>query len=355
MLNEREIEQIIKIGKKVGWINSKGKRYIKGGKIKGIDVSTKWGSDSFSVKIGGKHAIITSDQHIEGTHFDTKYFDLDEIGERALRCAVSDVSITGAEPAIAFVNVAVPSTKIAEKIGDGIIRASEKLKLKLCGGDVGKSDRINISCFVIGISETKPFSRFGAKPGDHIFITGTVGDSALAFHVIKAKGRKFAEKNIPHALEKFLKPPVRKIPEKLKKLIKFTADLSDGPLITCQWISIVNSVSMEFFPERMPLSEEFLKFSKDFLKDPQSLAITWGEDYELLFGISEDNLKTEEDFRRFEKTGEVIGIVLSEKDCERAFKKKYPYIKIKSIREEKLYIFFTPIMKINPKIGFSHF
>lgn len=357
VVSNKEIEEIIKIGEKTGWIKTKKNKtkYInKKSKIKDFEISTPWGSDSFSIKINNqKHLVFTTDEHIEGTHFETKYMYLDEIGERALRCALSDILVTGAEPLIAFINIAAKSTKIIEKIGDGIIKCAEKFSIKLAGGDIAKSEKISISSFIVGVSDRKPFSRFGAKPGDHIFITGTVGDSALAFHIIKTKGRKFAEKHIPNALEKFLRPPIKKIPQKLKNIIRFTSDVSDGPLITCSWISILNSTSLEFFPERMPLSEEFIKFSHTLFQDPLSVSINWGEDYEMIFGIPE--LQNEQDFRKIERFSEVIGICLSENDCKRAMKKGYPYIKLKDMSQKEIFIFFTPLIPVRLDTGFKHF
>lgn len=356
---DREIEEIIKIGEKTGWIKTEnGRKYIdrKNKKIKDFEISTLWGSDSFSIKINEKnHLVFTTDQHIEKTHFETRYMDLDEIGERALRCALSDIFATGAEPLMAFINISAKSTKTIEKIGDGIIRCAREFSLKLCGGDIGKSEKISISSFIVGLSEQKPFSRFGAKPGDHIFITGTVGDSALAFHIIKKNGRKFAEKYIPNALEKFLRPPIKKIPQNLKNIIRFTSDVSDGPLITCKWIAILNSISLEFFPERMPLSEEFIRFSPVVFQDPASISINWGEDYGIIFGIPEDKLKSENDFKKIERYSEVIGICLSQGDCIRALKKGYPYIKTKDIEQKEIFIFFTPFIPVKTNIGFRHF
>ncbi|MEO0232235.1 MAG: hypothetical protein ABIM29_06810, partial [candidate division WOR-3 bacterium] len=85
---DKEIEEIIKIGEKTGWIKekrNKGKYIYRKNKIKDFEISTLWGSDSFSIKINEKnHLVFTTDQHIEMTHFETNYMHLDEIGERAL-------------------------------------------------------------------------------------------------------------------------------------------------------------------------------------------------------------------------------------------------------------------------------
>lgn len=356
MLNQKEIEEIIKIGIKVGWIKGQGKtRYVAGGTLKNFKISTPWGSDSFSIDTGGFHLVFSSDQHTEGTHFETSYMHLDEVGERALRCAVSDIAVTGAEPIMAFVNVGAKTTKIAEKIGDGLIRCANELGIKLCGGDIGRSDRIQISSFVVGFSKEKPLSRYGARPGDHIFVTGTIGDAALAFHTINKKGRKFAEKNIPKALEKFLRPPVRKPPREIRDRVKFSSDISDGIVVVCQWISILNSVSLEFFPERIPFSEEFIRFSHIVCNEPHNVALSWGEDYELVFGIGESELKSDLDIKRFRKFGEIVGIFLSTKDCENALEKKYSYISLKGIDGKRKFMFFSPLANLRPSESFRHF
>jgi len=342
-----EIERIIELGRKLGWILNKS--LPKKIKLPYFEkLSTPWGSDSLSIKVGNFHIVISSDQSVEGTHFDLKFMTPEEVGERALRCAVSDIVCTASDPSFAFVNLAGRDYKVLEKIGDGIIKFSDEIGLKLAGGDTSKSNIYSVSIFVVGYSKKKPLSRFGAHPGDHIHITGTVGDSALALEVLRKKGRKFAEKYIPYALQKFLRPPLRaKILRKIKSFVRFSADASDGPLRTVEWICALNSVSCEFFPERMPFSEEFLRFAPSFFKDPQSVAITYGDDYEIVFGTPEEKSQS------MRKYGEIVGIVLSDQDVKRALRKNYPFKKIPSFSGKGKFIFFT--YKKPKEFFFEHF
>ncbi len=342
-----EIERIIDLGRKLGWILNKsllkkiGLPYFE-------KLSTPWGSDSLSIKVGNFHIVISSDQSVEGTHFNLKFMTPEEVGERALRCAVSDIVCTASFPAFAFVNLAGRDYKVLEKIAEGIIKSSDEIGLKLAGGDTSSSNTYSVSIFVVGYSKEKPLSRFGARPGDHIHITGTVGDSALALEVLKKKGRKFAEKYIPYALQKFLKPPLRvNTLQRIKSVVRFSADASDGPLRTVEWICALNNISCEFFPERMPFSEEFLRFAPNFFKDPQSIAITFGDDYEIVFGTQEEKSQS------MRKYGEIIGIILSEHDVKRALRKNYPFKKVPSISGKGKFIFFT--YKKPQEFFFEHF
>ncbi|MDT7907326.1 MAG: thiamine-phosphate kinase [Candidatus Calescibacterium sp.] len=342
-----EIERIIELGKRLGWILNKS--LMKNANLPYFKkLSTPWGSDSLSINVGNFHIVMSSDQSVERTHFDLKFMTPYEVGQRALRCAVSDIVCTASEPSFAFVNLAGRDYKVLEKIGEGIIESAEEVGLKLAGGDTSKSYIYSISIFVVGYSKKKPLSRFGAHPGDHIHITGTVGDSALALEVLKKKGRGFAEKYIPYALQKFLKPPLRKkVIQKIKRFVKFSADASDGPLRTVEWICALNNVSCEFFPERVPFSEEFLRFAPKFFKDPQSISITYGDDYEIVFGTSEEKSQS------MRKYGEIIGIVLSDRDVKRALQKNYPFKKISSVSGKKKFIFFT--YKKPKEFFFEHF
>lgn len=341
MMKETEIERIIKLGRKLGWIKKKLSRIL------GFSISTPWGSDSFSFKLNGKHLVLSSDQAVEKVHFDFEFMTPEEVGERALRCAISDIIATATYPVFALFNISGRDSKVVERIGDGVINCADKIGVKLIGGDISKSDVYSLSFFVGGFSSFKPLSRFGAKPGYHIHITGTVGDSALALAVLKQKGRKYAEKHIPYALEKFLKPPLRTSILRIRKKVKFSADSSDGPLRTVEWICAVNGVSAEFFPERMPFSDEFLRYAPLFFQDPQSVSATWGDDYEIVFGVKEN------DFLSMRKFGEVIGIILSPSDVKNAKRKSYPFKKIKSFSGKDVFVFFT-LRKVS-EFTFEHF
>ncbi len=371
-----EIELLFDIAKRAGWIKRGKILYSptpkplssrqKTSQQDTVPITTPWGSDAVSILTETKrHIVMSSDQHIEGTHFDTSFMTYDEVGERALRCASSDIFATGIKPSFALTNISSPSRKIIREIEEGILRCAKKLDIKILGGDIAKSDRVQLSVFVFGVSEgggggkgaeKAPLSRFGAEEGDHIFITGNVGDAALALAVLKKKGRKFAEKYIPGALKKFLFPPVEKAFKKLKIVmekfdVKFSADLSDGPLAALQWISILNKKHIEFFPERLPISDEFIRFAHEYFDDPSSIPATWGDDYEIIFGISEKDAQKHMNEIRKEKN-EVIGIVLSDDDKKRAIKKKYPYIKLKVLGGKNIFIFMTHRIKAKT---FSHF
>ena len=345
-----ELSIVLSAGRRAGWITEKGKVRRKL-RLKGrVEVKTPWGSDAFSVR-GESTFIFSSDQSIEGIHFDLSFMTPEEAGARALRCALSDIVASGGIPSFVFLNVSGSSPKIVGRIGNGAVDEAEKLGIKVVGGDISKGDGgASISVFAVGMcDDEKPLSRFGAKPGDHIFMTGTAGDSALALKVLREKGRKYAEKMVPQSLEKFLRPPLRfRDMKKIKRIAHFSADVSDGALKTVEWFCILNNVSAEFFPERIPFSEEFLRFAPEFFENPKEILATWGDDYEISFGVKEDSWKKG---RRY---GEVIGIVLSSRDVKRALEMGYPYKKIRGIDGRELFIFFTYNIKIAGS-GYSHF
>ncbi len=352
--NEKETSEVtllLSAGRRASWITKGGKVRKKLRLKGGVEVRTPWGSDTFST-YGKGTFIFSSDQSVEGVHFDLSFMTPEEAGARALRCTLSDIVASGGVPSFVFLNISGSSSQLVSRIGNGAVDEAEKLGVKVAGGDISRSDgRASISVFAVGICDEgeEPLSRFGAKPGDHIFMTGTAGDSALALKVIREKGRKYAEKIVPHSLEKFLKPPLRfRDMKKIKKLAHFSADVSDGALRTVEWFCILNNVSAEFFPERIPFSEEFLRFAPEFFENPKEILATWGDDYEISFGVIEDSWKKG---RRY---GEVIGIVLSSRDVKRALEMGYPYKKISGIDGRELFIFFTYNIKIEGS-GYSHF
>ncbi|MBI5234142.1 MAG: thiamine-phosphate kinase, partial [Deltaproteobacteria bacterium] len=171
--------------------------------------------------------------------------------------------------------------------------------VSLIGGNTSASRRdMNITTTILG--ETPPEElvlRKGARPGELIFVTGSLGDSGLGLKALKSG---YPKKTYAHAIKKHLDPEARVLAGRLlakKRIPTAMTDISDGLIADLKHIMDQGRVGAEVFIEKLPLSDSLKKHLPNGLK----LALTGGEDYELLFTAAEE--KTLEIKRFSDKLG----------------------------------------------------
>jgi len=233
--------------------------------IKGI------GDDAAVVKKDKNSSmLLTSDMLIEGKHF-RKNDDLFEVGNKAINCSVSDIVAMGGIASYALVSLGLPRKFSKGKLSHlkllyrGINNAVKKSGLVIVGGDTNSSHILVIDVAMIGfVSSKKMVLRDGAKAGDYLFVTGSLGGS------IKGRHLNF----IPRFKEaQFL---VNKF--KLNSMI----DVSDGLLIDLWRIVKASNVGAVIFENCIPVHKD----AKDINE-----ALSMGEDFELLFSVSQQTGK----------------------------------------------------------------
>jgi len=137
--------------------------------------------------------LITTDTICEGVHFSSKYFKANEIGARAFAVSVSDICAMGGNPLYALVNIAFPKKtpqKYIDTIFKGLLAEAAKYKTDIIGGDTISSAQIVITVTVIGkVEKGKALLRKHAKPGDTLYVTGTLGDSFAGLQILSKKKR----------------------------------------------------------------------------------------------------------------------------------------------------------------------
>ena len=235
------------------------------------------GDDSAVIDVRNTNSfVITTDTLLDGTHFEQEKCTPKQIGRKAIASGISDIAAMGCKPAYALISISFSANsnkKYCKQIYGGILDITKKYDVQIIGGDIVSGDcPLNINVTTIGTTEgLKPVLRSGAKPGDVIMVTGKLGGSILGKHLR-------VEPRVAEGM-------------KLNKDFKVNAmiDISDGLLIDLHHILEESSVGAVIDEHCVPISNDAIKLSKITKKAPISHAMTDGEDYELLFTVSETN------------------------------------------------------------------
>jgi len=256
--------------------------------------------DDTAVLRGGTDVLtlLTTDMLVEGIHFDLDYIPPAELGGKALAVNVSDIAAMGGTPRWSLLSLGLPADMEVDILDDfykGMTAAGSRFGVSLVGGDtVTSPGGMVISVALYGEAGLEDvIYRNGASPGDRLFVTGTLGDSASGLELLKKGLRRSGCCSFESALiERHLAPEPRLKESALvvsEKLASAMIDVSDGLLQDLGHICRESGVGARVWAEKVPLSEAFTETrGKHGLDD--MLPLTGGEDYELLFAVPEGKM-----------------------------------------------------------------
>ena len=265
--------------------------------IKGI------GDDAAVIDFADK-TILTTDLLIEGVHFDLSYMPLKHLGYKAVTVNLSDVYAMNTIATQITVSLAVSNRfplEALEELYSGIALACKKFKVDLVGGDTTSSQKgmlISITALGGGKEEDIVF-RSGAKSNDLLVVSGDLGGAYMGLQILEREKEVFKvnPNNQPdlepysYIVERQLKPEARKdIVELLRALkVKPTAmiDISDGLSSEILHLCQESKVVCNLFEEKIPLDPTVIAACEEFGMDSTMVALSGGEDYELLFTIDQ--------------------------------------------------------------------
>jgi thiamine-monophosphate kinase len=244
------------------------------------------GDDCSAISVPENHELVTStDLLLEGVHFCLDWTDLYSLGIKAVAVNISDLAAMGARPVSLHLAVGLPvhfQDEQIEQFLDGIFAGLKHYDVLLAGGDTCRSkDSLVISVTVQGFChKDRLIMRSGARVGDDIWVSGTLGDSGLALQRLMANMPLS-----PFLAQRHYRPEARvMLGQQLadRKLATAMLDLSDGLAGDLRHLLKASSVGARVDLDCLPLSKEF---RVEIQKDPGliDLAICGGEDYELLF------------------------------------------------------------------------
>jgi thiamine-monophosphate kinase len=244
------------------------------------------GDDAASVcPEAGAVSLLTSDMLVEGVHFDLATTDPARLGRKSLSVNLSDIAAMGGIPRYVLLSLAIPPTLSAEFMEElvaGVTECAGRFGVTLVGGDTCAAQRdLVLSITVMG--EQRPdrvVGRNGARPGELVFVTGCLGDSALGLRELQAGTR------VSPAIDRHLDPlPRVEAGRQLAEAGIPTAmiDVSDGLLADLGHILDRSGCGAELESDLLPLSPYFRETAARHHAEPLELALAGGEDYELLF------------------------------------------------------------------------
>ena len=264
------------------------------------------GDDAAIIKSNDEYAVISTDILTEGVHFDLSYFPLKHLGYKSVAVNISDIAAMNAIPAQITVSLAISnrfSLQAIDEFYEGLKAACEHYNVDLVGGDTSSSAAgIFISITAIGsVAKNKLVHRSGASDKDIICVTGDLGGAYVGLQVLEREKQVFiANPEMQPKLDDYeyvvgrqLKPEARMdiIHELAELEIVPTSmiDISDGLASELLHLSKHSGLGLRIFEEQIPIDNQTYETAVEFNLDPITCALNGGEDYELLFTISQDD------------------------------------------------------------------
>ena len=265
------------------------------------------GDDAAVVRsTAGKETVITADLLVEDIDFRRTTTPPYLLGHKALAVSLSDIAAMGARPLWSMVSIGVPEdvweTDFVERLYDGLLDLANRYGVQLIGGDTSRTnERVVIDSIVSGeCAAGMAVMRAGARPGDQVFVTGSLGAAAAGLRLIE-RGAHLAEQNLAdddsqkldHVLLRQLRPEPRVgwgIVLGEERLATSMIDLSDGLSSDLNRLCTASSVGALIDSALLPVDDRVTELCGRRALDPLQLALHGGEDFELLFTVNPANV-----------------------------------------------------------------
>lgn len=264
------------------------------------------GDDAAILHFGEKEIAVTTDMLVEGVHFDLGYTPLKHLGYKAVVVNLSDIYAMGMEPTQVTVALAVSnrfSLEALEELYAGITLASEIYGIDVIGGDTTSSNKgliLSITALGCGVPGSG-IKRSGSGPNDLLVVSGDLGGAYMGLQILRREQEVFNvnPKHRPdlepysYLVERQLKPEARKdIISLLQNLeVKPTAmiDISDGLSSEILHLSEAAGLGCVLYEDKIPLDPSLISACEEFNLDSTTVALSGGEDYELLFTVAQSD------------------------------------------------------------------
>ena len=278
--------------------------------IKGV------GDDAAVIDMGDKYQLVSTDLLVEGVHFDLAYMPLKHLGYKSVAVNVSDICAMNGDAKQITLGLAMSNRFTVEAIDElyaGIYLACEHYGVDLVGGDTTSSTAgLMISVTVLGeVEKENVVYRSGAKVNDLVICTGDLGAAYLGLQLLNREKEMFKENPTmqpdltgnDYVLRRQLKPEAGvkyiKILKDLDIIPTSMIDISDGLSSEVLHLAKSSKVGITIHEDKIPVDYTTMNLANEFNMNPIVCALSGGEDYELLFTVSQehyDKFKKDADF-----------------------------------------------------------
>lgn len=256
------------------------------------DVAIGIGDDTAAVRTSGNKLLLaTTDSQVEDVHFIRSIIGPEDLARKSVAVAVSDIGAMGGVAKYFLATVGFSDQadeEYLQSLMDGFRLSETEFLVNLIGGNISSSSKMFIDITVLG--EVEPelvVKRNGAVPGDLIYVSGTVGDSALGLNILRSRDNN----NVEYLIRRHIAPEPRlRLGRKLAEsgLVTSMIDVSDGLILDLERITVAQSLGARLFINNVPVSSEYNMHVSEYASDYYQYALSGGEDYELLFTSHED-------------------------------------------------------------------
>ncbi len=246
----------------------------------------------------GAFQVLTTDALVEGVHFDRRFSTPADIGYRVIAVNVSDIAAMGGRPEYALLSFLLPEAWTVDELDgllDGLLEAASEYRITIAGGNLSRSP----GPLVVDVTATgsvrprKLLTRSGGKPGDALYVTGTVGSATAGLgwmreFRLKAGPPEPPEMDMATCIRRYLRPGARVRMGMLlgrNKAASACMDLSDGVADAVRQIADASGTGAVIDASALPIEPAAARWFSDHGSDPVNAALTGGDDYELLFAV----------------------------------------------------------------------
>jgi thiamine-monophosphate kinase len=241
----------------------------------------------------GALQVLTTDALVEGVHFDRRFSSASDIGYKALAVNLSDIAAMGAAPRLALLSLMLPPALPVADVDDlltGLLELAVPAKVAIAGGNITASPGpLVVDVTVVGSARRRKFlTRGGGKPGDALYVTGSIGGAAAGLEWLREHAGDRPSGAMADCVARHTRPEPRTRVGALlgrNRAASACMDLSDGLADAVQQVAAASGTGAILDAAALPIHPGAAEWWTAGGRDPVDAAVSGGDDYELLFAV----------------------------------------------------------------------